>query len=268
MAKNLFETLNKKLKQPENQIGMTDQTQQTQSLLRTKLGKAGSSQAVPGISNIQEQQAVQSAQNQQQQQGRQGQILAEEENQTNLAQQQQVEQKMKELDDKIKVMNNSFKIDSDNLLAEFERGQLKLGDQKDNSKAEQLGFQLRLQDQNYINKLKTEGDLSRFNSAEDFRLAAAEQEVADNTALLEMGLDAQNFANMNDSLYAKTLATMDVNQAINLFKQEQEQAKKMAKYKLLGSLVSTGSSAYGNSSSQSTSSGSGGSNVPASQENV
>jgi len=247
MAKNLFETLNKRMQQPDQQIGMTDQTQNTQSLLRAKLGKASSNTSVPAISNIQEQQAVQQAQNQQKQIQQQGTVLAQQETQQNLERQANEAEKFRQIDDKSKQLANSFKLQTDDLLNEFERGKLKLDDNKDASKTEQLAFQLRLQDQNYLEKLKTEGDLSRFNSAEDFRMAAAEQEVADNKALLSMGLDAQAFANMNDATFNKALATMDVNQSIEMFKQEQAQAKKMAKWKLLGSLVSIGSSAAGSS---------------------
>lgn len=247
MAKTLFETLNKKMQAPEQQIGVTDQTAQTQSLLRTKLGKAGSNTSVPAASNIQEQQAVKQAQNQQGQIQQQVKVNIEQENQQNLASAAQNAERMREIDDKAKSMANNFQLQSDDLLNEFERGRLKLADQKDASKAEQLGFNLRLQDQNYLNKLKSEGDLSRFNSSEDFKMAAAEQEVADNKALLSMGLDAQAFAQMSDAEFTKALSTMDVNQSIEMFKQEQEQAKKMAKWKMLGAVVGAGTAAYGNS---------------------
>lgn len=249
MAKNLFETLNKNMQKPEQQIGMTDQTQQVQGLLRTKLGKATSSNnAVPGISNIQEQQAVKQAQNQQSQIAQQGQIQAEQANQQDIAQKAQEQESIRQINEKSKDIANTFQLQTNDLLNEFERGQAKLGDTKDAAKTEQLAFQLRLQDQNYIDQLQREGDLNRFNSAEDFKLAAAEQQVADNKALLSMGLDAEAFANMKDSEFAKALSTMDVNKAIEMFKQEQEQQKKMSRYKLLGSLVSTGANYAGNKS--------------------
>lgn len=249
MAKNLFETLNKQMQAPDQQIGMTDQTAQTQSLLRTKLGKANSgSSAVPGISNIQEQQAVQGAQNQQTQQAQSGVVQAQQETQQDLGQQAQTSQQFQALDDRQKELVNNFQVQTSDLLQDFQRGNLKLDDAKDAAKTEQLGFQLRLQDQSYLDKLKSDGDLDRFNNAQDFKVAAAEQEVSDNTALLSMGLDAQAFANMNDADFTKALGTMDVNSAIQLFQQQQEQQQKMAKYKMLGSIVSTGTSYAANSS--------------------
>lgn len=248
MAKNLFETLNKKMQAPEAQVGMTDQTQQTQGLLRAKLGKASAGGgATPSISNVQEQQAVKQAQNQQAQTAQQGQVMAQQETQANIGQQAQTAEAMRGIDDRQKELSNNFKLQTDDLMNEFQRGQLKLDDNKDAAKTEQLGFQLRLQDDDYINRLKTEGDLARFNSDQDFRNAAAEQQVADNKALLSMGLDAQAFAQMKDADFSKVLATMDVNKAIEMFKQEQEQQKKMAKYKLLSSAVSIGSSYAGSS---------------------
>lgn len=245
MAKNLFETLNKKMQQPESQVGVTDQTATTQSLLRTKLGKASSSGAAPAASNIQEQQAVKQAQNQQSQVAGQGQVLAEQENQQNIEQATVEQDKMRKLDDRSKELAASFRLNSDDLLNEFERGEAVLDDKKDQSKTEQLGFQLRLQDQAYLDKLKSEGEISRFNNEQDFKVAAAEQAVGDNEALLKMGLDAQAFANMNDATFSKALATMDVNKAIELFNAEQAQNKKMAKWKMLTSLTSVGSNMMG-----------------------
>lgn len=258
MAKNLFETLNKKMQEPQAQPGMTDQTQQAQSLLRTKLGKAGmGSSAVPAASNIQEQQAVKQAQNQMSQVASAGQIQAEQATQEALGQQAQEAESFRQIEQRQKDLESNFRLSTDELLQEFERGKLKLEDSKDAAKTEQLGFQLRLQDQNYINELKRQGDLNRFKSDQDFRVAAAEQEIADNKALLQMGIDAKAFANMQDAEFSKVLATMDVNQAIQMFKDEQAHAKKMGKWKMLASLVSTGSSMYGQSGSGSGNTGGG-----------
>lgn len=250
MASTLFDTIRGQLQSPGSNsqpAPIADQTKQTQNLLRAKLGKASSTGGgAPRLSNIGERVANQQTQLGMQQLGQQGQQQAQQQQQQQLGQQAQEQQQLAQIADKQKTMNQQFSQETENTLQEFSRGKLKLSDQKDASKMEQLGFNLRLQDQNYIDALQNDGAMKRLNNANDFKIEQAQSMFDNNETLVKMGLDSRAAANADDRVFDQALAQMDINKAITMFNDEQKAAKKAAPYTMLNSLVSAGAGAAAN----------------------
>lgn len=241
--KTLFDTLKGQLN-PGKQPGVTDQTAQTQSLLRAKLGKSTGSGAAPGISNIQEQQAVKQAQLQNDQQGAEAQIAGQQLEQQNLNQQAQEQESMFDLASKRADVVQNFNLTSDNLLKEFERDKSKLSNAQDAAKLEQLGFNLRLQDQSYLANLKQNAEKAQLKDMNKFKIQAAKAAMGDDMAIFKDDVAFRKLMDSSDRAFQTELSKMNLGFAMDLAKQEAKTTQQIGLYTGVGNVVGAGAAGY------------------------
>jgi hypothetical protein len=125
MARKLLDSVKSQLASPGGQQqvgGMEDRGERTQSLLRAKLGKAGGTGAAPRASAIKEKQAGQQTKMGLEQLKQAGKVQGEQLGQ----QQREVETKeaeaTKNIESQLKDVQNRFKLQSEDILQDFERG--------------------------------------------------------------------------------------------------------------------------------------------------
>jgi hypothetical protein len=240
VAKNLFDTISKTLQAapaPQQQ----DQTAQVQGLLRAKLGKATTGiGAAPVASNVQEQVAAKQTELQAQQLQNQGVVEAQQLTQQVAGQQVQLQEQQRELNQRMQDREQNFQLSTENLLKEFERGQARLNDSKDQSKAEQLGFGLRLQDKQYMRNLEQSGAKARIKDAATFGEEMVRTEIGNNRALLKLGLDSNAISNASDREFAEMLGQMGIDEANQLFRDEVNHERRMAPYVAGSAILSAG----------------------------
>jgi hypothetical protein len=241
VAKNLFDTINQTL-QAKPAAPAQDQTQQVQGLLRAKLGKATTapSGSAPIASNVQEQVANRQTELQGQQLQNQGVVEAQQLTQQAAGQQVQLQEQQRELNQRMQDREQNFQLSTENLLKEFERGQARLDDSKDQSKAEQLGFGLRLQDKQYMRNLEQSGAKARIKDAATFGEEMARTEIGNNQALLKLGLDSNAISNASDREFAEMLGQMGIDEANQLFRDEVNHERRMAPYAAGSAILSAG----------------------------
>jgi hypothetical protein len=241
MAKTLFDTISKTLQAAPAPQQQQDQTAQVQGLLRAKLGKATTGTgAAPAASNVQEQVANRQTQLQGQQLQQQGVVEAQQLQQQAAGQQGQLAEQQRQLAEQSKSQTQRFNLDSENLLSEFERGLVRLDDNREATKAEQLGFQLRLQDKQYLQALEMSGAKERIRNAQNFAVEIANTEIGMNKALLKLGLDSKAIAEASERQFNEGLGRMGIDEARSLFREEQNHQRRMAPYTAGSAILSAG----------------------------
>jgi len=241
VAKNLFETINQTLQAKPVAAPAQDQTQQVQGLLRAKLGKATTGAGTaPTASNVQEQVANRQTELQGQQLQNQGVVEAQQLGQQEAGQQIQLQEQQRELNQRMQDREQNFQLSTENLLKEFERGQARLNDSKEQSKAEQLGFGLRLQDKQYMRNLEQSGVKARIKDAATFGEEMARTTIGNNQALLKLGLDSNAISNASDREFAEMLGQMGIDEANQLFRDEVNHERRMAPYAAGSAILSAG----------------------------
>jgi hypothetical protein len=256
VAKNLFETINQTLQAKPVTAPAQDQTQQVQGLLRAKLGKATTGAgAAPVASNVQEQVANRQTQLQGQQLQNQGVVEAQQLGQQVAGQQVQLQEQQRELNQRMQDTQQRYELETDNLLKQFERGEKQLNSNKDQAAAEQLGFNLRLQDKQYLSNLEIAGAKSRIKDAATFGEEMARTTIGNNQALLKLGLDSNAISNASDREFAEMLGQMGIDEANQLFRDEVAHERRMAPY-VAGSAILSGALSYATADSSKKSWGS------------
>jgi hypothetical protein len=249
MAKNLFDTINQTLQAKPVTAPAQDQTQQVQGLLRAKLGKATTGAgAAPVASNVQEQVANRQTQLQGQQLQNQGIVEAQQLGQQVAGQQVQLQEQQRELNQRMQDTQQRYTIETDNLLKQFERGEAQLNDSRDQAKAEQMGFGLRLQDKQYLRNLEQSGAKARIKDALSYGEEMARTTIGQNQALLKLGLDSKAISEASDREFAELLGRMGIDEANQLFRDEIAHERRMAPY-VAGSAVLSGALSYASADS-------------------
>lgn len=245
MANNLLDALRQGNNQALQKPGLTDETSKLGTLLRAKSGKAvGGPEA--SASNLQEQQAVvQSGQQMQEQVAPQAAIQQAGLEQQQVGQQQQEEQQVQEIQQARKFDTIQNKLKTTSILNELERDKDRLDIAKDKAKLEQVGFQLRLQDKQYLDNLQREGSRSRLNSEVGFKEAMADEVLGNSKQLLSKNLEGRSVLDADDRTFRKSLAAMGVQDAYGMFKEDQKSAKQRAAWEGAGALGTAGIGAAG-----------------------
>ena len=232
---NLLEAL-----QPQ----MQDTTSQLSTLLRAKSGKAVGGPAT-ALSTQQEQaslaQATQAMQPVQQaattqQMGQQQQARELEQRtiqeQSNIAQQRQANQLQS-------------KIQTDRLLQELEQGRGQIDANIYKASLEQIGQNLRLSNQQYIDNLQREGNRARLNDNLQFSEQMARSVLEDNKSLLEKQLGNKSILAASDREFSTKMAQMGVKNAWTLFRNDASTEQQRQLYTGIGGVISAGIGAYG-----------------------
>lgn len=227
------------------QQGQTDQSANLQTLLRAKSGKAISGPEV-AASNLQEQQTVDQTNNQLQNQiAPAAAIQNQQQQQQAVTQAQQVNQQGQEIAQQRKFDTLQTRLKTDQILSDLERNKGQINMQRDRAAVEQLGTNLRLQDQNYTQQLQREGNLARLGDQNSFQQSLQRNILGDNQQLLEKQLGNSSVLDANDRQFKQAMANMDINTAWDMFHNDMVAQKQRALYTGLGSLATAGIGAYG-----------------------
>lgn len=244
MSKTLFETINQQLTQKpvSPQLG---QTEQAQSLLRTKLGKAGSSRQ-PRLSSVQENvaaQQVRAGANQLQQEGQiQGQQLQQQQMDLQTKEQESFKDILSKRDD----IRQQFNLQTENLLQDAERNRQKLDTEEYKAKMEQVGFNMRLGNKQYIDSLEQIAAYKNLDNDLKFKYELANTIFQDEKNILEEYLDFQKLIDADDRSYQEALAKIDANYAYQAASSILSGEAKVAQYQSYGQLAKAGATIYDN----------------------
>ena len=193
------------------------QTSQIQQLLTTKAtGRATGPTAAPKATNIQEQMAISQARLQQQELQQAGKEAGAKLGLEAQEAQQQYQQSRAELDEKQISSQEQYQRQAEAVFRDLARGTREIDFQKDSAKAEQLGFQLRLSNDQYVNNLKLEGMRSRLNSEIAFKEALTVSIFAEEEALYRSNLSFKSMIDANDRSFNERLSEMDIELALEL----------------------------------------------------
>lgn len=249
--RNLMANIQKQLEAPSAQnLGagqMTDQTERSQGLLRAKLGKADSGTGAPSprISSMAERQQVSQGAQAAKQQQLQGALAGQE------LEQAQVGLEAKEAEQKANILERQADLQSQfarqeaELYGELERGTKDIKSRENVAKLEQLGFNVRLQNKDYITNLQRAGEQARLNDKLGFKEELARQSFADDQMLSKLGVDYKKIADMDDRSFKQELAQMDMQYAQEMAHNAKMEEASKAKWGMFGSLVQGGTTAYG-----------------------
>lgn len=214
-------------------------TGQVQQLLQAKSGKAvAPSGGQPRASNIQEQQA-----------NKQGQVQGTQLSQQVQAGNQQLTTQVAQQGEQIAGVQaaqaqEAAKNETDytrnvaSVLNQYTQGTKKLDMEKDKAKFEQIGFQLRLADTQYVDTLNREGARARLNDDVAFRNEQARTVFSDELDAFHTNLDfrASIFADKED--FNEKMSTMNLDYAMQMATMANNQISATAMWTGVGEVTS------------------------------
>lgn len=231
---NLLEAL----RQPQ----LEDTTSQLATLLRAKSGKAVE-EPTTALSTQQEQAAVAQAATGMQpiQQAAQIQQIGQQQQAREVEQKSQ--QQQAEIAQARQANQMQTQLRTDQLLQELEQGRGKIDLAKYQANLEQVGQNLRLSNQQYIDNLQREGARARLNDSLQFSEQLARSTLSANKDLLEKQLGNKSILATNDREFAKKLSEMGISNAWQMFNNEMKAEKERAQIGAIGSVLIAGVSA-------------------------
>jgi hypothetical protein len=219
----LLDTIKNKMKSPQEQVQPElGKTQQAQRLLRAKSGKAAAPQAGPRASALKERMAAQATEAGAEELRQTGEVQAEqlEQREQDIAQ-REVQQQAKS-EQAFKQSKQQFEQKSHNLLNELERAGKDINAREYKSNLEQLGFNMRLQNDQYLNRIKQEGQKARLDNGLEFKAQLAQEVFDNNKDILEDKISFKQLIEADDRTFTRELADMDINYAVELADKEIE----------------------------------------------
>jgi hypothetical protein len=145
-----------------------------------------------------------------------GRIQAEQIEQREADIEQRAIQQEQQFQENLKNLQADFGRRSNSILQQFESGQKRLNNQEDIADLEQLGFEARLQNKQYIDQLQREGDKLRLNQGLNFKEQMAKNIFKDNRELLENELAFKTIVDADDRQFQREIADMDIDYAMEL----------------------------------------------------
>lgn len=232
---NLLEAL-----QPQ----MQDTTSGLATLLRAKSGKAVGGPAT-ALSTQQEQAAL--AQTAQQMQpveaAAQTQAMAQEQQAREV--EQRAGQQQAEIAQTRAANKMQTQLRTDQLLQELEQGRGRIDLAKYQSNLEQVAFNLRLDNKEYVDNLQREGERARLNDRLQFEKQLALSTLAGNKELLERQLGNKSVLSASDREFSKRMAEMGVQNAWQIINNDIKATREAGQWSAIGGLIQTGISAAG-----------------------
>lgn len=242
--------------------GMADTTSQLSTLLRAKSGKAVGGPAT-ALSTQQEQAAV--AQTEQAMQPLREAATMQQASQQQQAREveQRTAQQQAEISQSREANKLQTKLRTDQLLQELEQGRGRIDLAKYQSNLEQVGFNLRLENREYVDNLQREGERARLNDRIQFDQQLALATLAGNKQILEKQLGNKSVLAANDREFAKKLSQMGIQNAWQIINNDIKSAREIGQAQAVGTAITTGIGAYSKfSSSSPDTSGQGSANPP------
>lgn len=239
-------------------VGMEDDTTKLQSLLRAKSGKAVEGAPV-AASSLGEQQANVNTNAQL------GQVAGQAAVQNAGLGAQQAAQNSELASQKVDIgQSNRFntvqnKLQTDKLLQDFAQsgGQIDLA--QDKAKVNQLGFNLRMANQQYVDNLNREGARARLNDDLSFKQEMAKKTFGNNEALFKAQLGNKSILDASNNEFQKAMGSMTADQAYEAFHNSVAAEKERALYTGIASVAGAG---IGAAATASNSNGGGSTGAP------
>lgn len=217
------------------------QTQQAQQLLTTKAtGRAAGPTAAPKATNIQEQMAIQNTRLQQQELQRAGTEAANQMGLEAAEAEQQYQQSVTELDEKQISAQEQYQREVEAVMRDVARGTRQIDFEKDQAKAEQIGFQLRLSNDKYMNNLRMEGARSRLISEANFKEQLARAVFAEEEALLRSDLSFRALMSADEREFLRRLSEIDIENALALANSQAQEDNAKAMWGGIESIIKGG----------------------------
>ena len=233
---NLLESLNKLQTQRATQpVG---QAMNLRQMLAAKSGKAGAATG-PAISTVQQNQALADVSNAATQQQQQGQLDVAAQTQQQQAQEQQFVQQNQALGQQQDQAINKFEQMVQAAEADTQRFKDNLDSERGKAHLNQLVFNRRLADEQYMAKANREGQLRRLDDQNSFEIEAMKTAFANNIELFEDQAAFNKMAEMTEAEFAKELARMDINTANQILSNQIEAANRQSTMTAVGNLGST-----------------------------
>jgi hypothetical protein len=244
----LLETIRNNMQQagaaPKPQATEVDTTGQAQKLLQAKSGKAVSPGTSPRISNVGEQVQTQQAQLARQQVAAQAQQAAQQFQTQAGLQQKQLQQAEQGSQFETQKVETDFLRNEDAVLDQYLRGQKQLNVQKDKAQFEQLGFQLRLTNTQYIDNLKREAAKAQLDNDLKFKEEMARTVFSEEHGMFTDNLEFRSALFADKSQFRDMMAEMDLNYAVQMAEFEAKQASSAALFTGIGGMISGGADLY------------------------
>lgn len=233
---------------PKAELG---QTERVSRLAQAKTGREAGPSEGPRRSSIQEKSAAQTTQTGMDQQSLANRLQSQEISQKETAQDIQAEETRLNLANRLESYQTAFERQSEDVLREFERDTRSLEDSKDAAKTEQLGFLLRLQNQQYITQLQSEGQMDRFNSSIAFKEAATRSALDDMKEILDNELAHDLFMGASNREFKEQVSQMDISFAQNLADSQLKAEKQRAIFSGIGNVAAGAAQYYADNPSKS-----------------
>lgn len=248
---NLLDQIRKNNQSLQTQPVAEDQTQKIESLLRAKSGKSIGGGAVSS-SNLQEQQASVQNAGQMQQIAQGANIMQQGQEQQFAGQQQREGIAAKEIEQSKKFDNIQTRLKTEQLLRDLERNKGEIDVNRDVAGLEQVGFNLRMQNKEYVDNLQREGNKARLDNHLTFQEALQKDIFGESERLIKSQMKNDNLLKENDRIFQRELTHMGVDQMFDQYYYEKDQAKKRQWSEALGSMIGAGAGAASSSSSSSS----------------
>ena len=223
---------------------MQDTTSGLSTLLRAKSGKAVGGPTT-ALSTQQEQAAL--AQTAQQMQpveaAAQAQAMGEEQQTREI--QQKTGQQLTDIAQSQQANQMQTQLRTDQLLQELQQNRGKIDLAKYQSGLEQVGFNLRLSNKEYVDNLQREGSRARLDDKFQFEEQLTASILKDNKALFEKQLANKSILAANDREWQIAMERMGSQVAYDIFRNDMKADKERAAAGAIGTLITTGIGAYG-----------------------
>ena len=143
-------------------------------------------------------------------------------------------QRSAQFDQTLKQLISDRGIAEDDIFMQFSQGNAELADREDAAQLEQLGFVLRLRDNQYIDHITRVAKTNNLEDALAFRKEAASLRMGEETALMmdQYGFLEQYDQNARD--FSEKMMDMDINAALDL---SESMAKDAARSQMIGGVV-------------------------------
>jgi hypothetical protein len=151
-------------------------------------------------------------------------------------------------------LKSQFNQKMDEILTTLEQNREELSLDQQKALTEQAGFYMRLNNEKYVNKLKTEGARARLDSTVKFKEAMMNSIFKNQYELMNKNLSLKTLLSSDDRAFRERLGRLDINAAIALLSSELDTAKEQNIYKGAQETVSGVSDYYAKQQSQPTNS--------------
>jgi len=162
-----------------------------------------------------------------------------------LDQEQAADIQQKGLETQSKEIESTFKNQSDALLQDLERSGKKLDAAENREKVEQLAFNYRLQQEDYLNQLQTLGARERLDNDLEFKEALMLRVWEGETTLLQNDQDFRRMLNADQREFQRKLGKMDINYAMDIARSMASTQNYQTIGAGVGTIIGAGAKLYG-----------------------